>query len=130
MNGSFPWFRRLGLSLIAFGLLAGTAFGAPQPPAPGASPAAPGVTAPSAAHPDPIDKALERGELTKGEADVLRQLHDLRKARMEQFRSEATAIVEKAVEDGKITREQADRMLRHGKKHRREHTHSHAQPKP
>lgn len=60
-----------------------------------------------------IDKAVEAGKLTQGEADTLRQLQDLRHSYMEKFKTDAKTLIDQAVKDGKITQDQADRMIKH-----------------
>lgn len=50
--------------------------------------------------------------LTPGQTEVLKQIGQLRKNYMEQFRTDAKATIEKAVKDGKITQQQADDMLK------------------
>ncbi len=52
------------------------------------------------------------GELTQGQKDTLKQLMELRKSHMEKMKAEATALIDQAVKDGKITQEQGDKMLR------------------
>lgn len=77
---------------------------------------------------EPAPSGQEKAEqvdkqLSPGETEVLDKLKQLHKAHREQFKKEATAVLEQAVKEGKITREQADTLLHHKPhmKHRKEH---------
>lgn len=60
-----------------------------------------------------IDKAVQEGKLTQGEADTMKKLGELRRSYMEKYKAEAKGIVEQGVKDGKLTQQQAERMLNH-----------------
>ncbi|MDF2630801.1 MAG: hypothetical protein K0R39_4632 [Symbiobacteriaceae bacterium] len=57
-----------------------------------------------------LEEKVREGKLTAGEAEVVQQLHDLRRSYHEKFRTDAQSLIDKAVKDGKITKEQADRF--------------------
>jgi len=61
-----------------------------------------------------IQALVEAGKLTQGEADVVVKLSDLRRSFMEKLKAESKVITEQAVAEGKITQEQADRLLSKG----------------
>lgn len=98
-----------GSVLIVVGVLAGAAFAASQSTDP-----APSTSAPARAKRFDLDAAVAAGKLTAAEADVLKKIGELRKAAMEKLRGDAKAIIDQAVNDGKITREQADKLLKKG----------------
>lgn len=72
---------------------------------------APAASAPAKA--DRLDQAVADGKLTQAEADVIKQIDELRQAAMEKLQADVKAVIEQAVADGKITQEQADQMLSH-----------------
>lgn len=78
--------------------------------------ASPGHGAGSA-KPNQVDKLVEQGKLTQAEADVLKQLQQLRRNHMEQLKKESTALIDQAVKDGKLTQQQAERLSKLGRKH-------------
>lgn len=65
-----------------------------------------------------LEEKVREGKLTAGEAEVVQQLHDLRRSYHEKFRAEAQSVIDKAVKDGKITPEQAERF-KAPRKHRK-----------
>lgn len=74
---------------------------------------APGTTlaAPSPARaPEQTERAPEG--LSPAQKEVLNQLRDLRKRHREQLQQETREVVEKAVKDGKLTRQEADQLLK------------------
>lgn len=67
-----------------------------------------------------LDQAVKEGKLTEGQAQIIRQIHDLRESYRQKFEAERLAIIDQAVKDGKITQDEAaklkqPRMGRHGK---------------
>lgn len=54
----------------------------------------------------------QTSQSTPAESNVLKQLHELRRAERAKLKAAEKALVEQAVTDGKLTREQADRMLK------------------
>ncbi|HYG60880.1 MAG TPA: hypothetical protein VD902_22610 [Symbiobacteriaceae bacterium] len=56
--------------------------------------------------------AAAKATLSEGAQAVRTQLGDLRKAAMEKLQADSKALVDQAVAEGKITQEEADRMLR------------------
>jgi polyhydroxyalkanoate synthesis regulator phasin len=57
-----------------------------------------------------LDQMVKDGKITQGEADVLTELHALRKRQMGQLHADAKALIAKAVAEGKITQAQADKL--------------------
>ncbi|HEY3366382.1 MAG TPA: hypothetical protein VGK74_15105 [Symbiobacteriaceae bacterium] len=98
-----------------FGVIAGTVLVAGSMLAAGAVYAAESVpTAPAAAAQpaakDFLADAVKTGKMTQAEADVHKQLDDLRKAAMDKLKADSQAIIDQAVKDGKLTQEQADKL--------------------
>jgi polyhydroxyalkanoate synthesis regulator phasin len=62
---------------------------------------------------NPATDAVHARQLTPAEQEVHKQLGDLRRAHRERYKADARALVDKAVKDGKLTREQGDRLLAH-----------------
>lgn len=101
-----------GAMLLTGALLTGAAF-------------AEGDASSAAARQDKVEQAVKEGKLTQGEADTLKQLGELRRSYMERYKADAKALVDRAMTDGKLTKEQAERMLQrkghfghgHGKGH-------------
>lgn len=60
-----------------------------------------------------LEQAVKDGKLSRGEADVLTQIGQLRQAALDKLKSDAKTVIEQAVKDGKLTQEQADRLLNH-----------------
>ena len=70
-----------------------------------------------AAEPDAAAQAAQAAKqtvLSEGQKGLLQQLHDLRKSYMEKFQAEAKALTDQAVAEGKVTQEEADRLLQKG----------------
>ncbi|HYF78311.1 MAG TPA: hypothetical protein VD973_14305 [Symbiobacteriaceae bacterium] len=65
-----------------------------------------------------LEEKVREGKLTAGEAEVVQKLHDLRRSYHEKFRADAQSVIDKAVKDGKITPEQAERF-KAPRKHRK-----------
>lgn len=65
-----------------------------------------------------LEEKVREGKLTAGEAEVVQKLHDLRRSYHEKFQAEAQSVIDKAVKDGKITKEQAERF-KAPRKHRK-----------
>lgn len=107
LNLKNKWAIIAGTTLVAGSLLAAGAVYASD-----SAPATPsGTTQP--AKPDfktHLDDAVKAGKLTQGEADVMKQLDDLRQAAMDKLKSDSQAVIDQAVKDGKITQEQADKL--------------------
>lgn len=57
-----------------------------------------------------LDQMVKDGKITQGQADVMRQLQDVRRKAMEQLKTDSKAVIDQAVKDGKITQEQADKL--------------------
>ncbi|HYF96392.1 MAG TPA: hypothetical protein VD969_29645 [Symbiobacteriaceae bacterium] len=57
-----------------------------------------------------LEEKVKEGKLTPGEAEVVEKLHGLRRSYHQKFKAEANAVIEQALKDGKITKEQADRF--------------------
>lgn len=89
------WIRLTAAMLLAGALLAPQVAGAAPTPTP----------APSEAQ-----KAPEN--LSPAQKEVLKQLRELRKRHREQLRTESRELVEKAVKEGKLTREEGDQLLK------------------
>ncbi len=90
----------VGAVLLTGALLTGAAFASEEGKAP-------------TAQTERVDKAVQEGKLTQGEADTLKKLGELRRSYMEKYKAEAKALLEQSVKDGKITKEQAQRILKH-----------------
>ena len=112
MNKVTKWATIAGTVLITGGLIVGAAVAAPALSSSGNAPAA--AQTPGQSH---LDKAVKEGKLTQAEADVLKQLGDLRKSYMEKYKADAKNLIDQAVKSGKITQEQADKMLKGHAKH-------------
>lgn len=100
----------VGSTLVAGGLLTTAAFAATGDGA--ATTETPAASAPVQKGFN-LDQAVADGKLTQAEADVMKQVEDLRKAAMEKLQADTKAVVDQAVADGKITQKQADKMLSH-----------------
>jgi polyhydroxyalkanoate synthesis regulator phasin len=110
MNAKNKWLVRIGTVLVAGILTTGVAM------------ADGGLQ-------ERLQKAVEAGKLTQGQAEVMTQLHDLRVAAWSKLKADSQALIEQAVKDGKITREQADEMLeRMAKPGRKGHKGWHGRP--
>lgn len=57
-----------------------------------------------------LQQAVQSGKMTQGEADLLTQLDQVRTSYMEKMKTEIQATIDKAVADGTVTQEQADRL--------------------
>ncbi|HWI61011.1 MAG TPA: hypothetical protein VNT75_04160 [Symbiobacteriaceae bacterium] len=57
-----------------------------------------------------LQEKVEEGKLTAGEAEVVQKLHELRRGYHEKFRTDAQALIDQAVKEGKITKEQGERF--------------------
>ena len=57
-----------------------------------------------------LEEKVKEGKLTPGEAEVVEKLHGLRRSYHEKFKADANSVIEQALKDGKITKEQADRF--------------------
>ncbi|MDF2626463.1 MAG: hypothetical protein K0R39_294 [Symbiobacteriaceae bacterium] len=91
----------VGALLISGGLLAGVAM-ANEAPADASAQAAGGTAE--------VVKVGPLGQLSEGAKSVLSQLQELRKSYMEKFQADAKALTDKAVAEGTITQEEADRL--------------------
>jgi polyhydroxyalkanoate synthesis regulator phasin len=89
-----------GSVLIAGGVLTGAVFAAEAPEA--------------TTQPTQTEQSAKRSELTAGQKEVLQQLSDLRKSAMEKLQADSKAVIDQAAAEGKITQEQADKLLRRG----------------
>jgi polyhydroxyalkanoate synthesis regulator phasin len=103
MNIRQKWSAIAGTVLVAGGLLAGSAFAAQKGNA---------AEQPRA---DRLEQAVKEGKLTQAEADLIKQLHELRHTYRQKFEADAKGLVDQAVKDGKITRAQADKLMHKGK---------------
>lgn len=92
-------------------LMAGTALLCGTVLSSGALAASPSATRDSQPATNLLERAVQEGTLSQGEADVIKEIGQLRKAAMEKLVADAKGVIEGAVKSGKITREQADRML-------------------
>ncbi|HYF94360.1 MAG TPA: hypothetical protein VD969_19240 [Symbiobacteriaceae bacterium] len=94
--------RKIGIAagavVLAGSLLAGAAF---ANEARAATPAAPGVL-------------VKQSALSEGAKAVLTQMRELRKAAMEKLKADSKGIIDQAVAEGKITQEEADKLLERG----------------
>lgn len=69
-------------------------------------------------------KGGDKSKLTApspGVQEVIGEIKELRKARMEEFRSEVEAVIDQARKEGKITAEEASQLKDIGKKHHHHH---------
>lgn len=89
-----------GALLVTGALVTGAAFASEAPA--------------TTAQPQSVESNTKASALTQAEQDVLTQLKDLRTSVMEKLAADSKALVDQAVKDGKITQEQADRLLKHG----------------
>jgi polyhydroxyalkanoate synthesis regulator phasin len=110
MSISRKWGAIAGAVVVSVGLLAGGAVYAASQPDQAAAPSAQGQST----HKN-LDHAVKEGKLTQGQADVMKQLQDLRQSYRQKFEADAKSVVDQAVKDGKLTQDQADKMLQHGK---------------
>lgn len=62
--------------------------------------------------PAPMESGKPAEALTPAQKEVLKQLRDLRRSYREKLRTDSQAVVEKAVKDGRISRQEADQLLR------------------
>lgn len=63
-----------------------------------------------------IETATER---TPAESEVHQQLKELKRATMVRFKSERKQLLDQAVKEGKLTKEQAEKMMEHRGHHHR-----------
>lgn len=71
-------------------------------------------------------KESDKSKLTApspGVQEVIGEIRELRKARMEQFRTEVEAVIDQAKKEGKITSDEANQLKDFGKKHHQHHGH-------
>jgi polyhydroxyalkanoate synthesis regulator phasin len=109
------WLIAAGAVLVSGALATGVAFAASSDKG---TQGAPNATHPfKGAHgmkgpkgPADLSKLVESGKITQAEADVLKQLQDLRQKQMAQLKADSQALIDKAVAEGKITQEQADKL--------------------
>jgi polyhydroxyalkanoate synthesis regulator phasin len=62
--------------------------------------------------PADLSQLVESGKITQAEADVLKQLQELHQKQMAQLKADSQALIDKAVAEGKITQEQAEKLKR------------------
>jgi len=96
-----------GSVLVTGGLLTGAALAATDT-------TVPTPTAIAAAVTGRLEQAVADGKITQAEADVLKQIQELRASVMEKLKTDSQAIIDQAVTDGKITQEQADSLKTYG----------------
>jgi len=89
------WITAVGAAILAATLSSGVAF---------------------AAH---ADSAKEK--LSPGVQQLMTEIRSLRHERMKQFRAEAEAKIDAAVKEGRITQEEANRILQRWKAHQHKH---------
>gem|GEM_PF-5873005 len=58
-----------------------------------------------------LEDAVKSGKLSQGEADVMRQIGELR----QNYKSQVQSLLDQAVKDGKINQEQAGKLMHHGR---------------
>jgi|GEM_PF-3943387 len=92
----------VGALLISGGVLTGAALANEAP-----------ATADPAAQTQGVTKA---NPLSEAARELLTKIGEIRKSYMEKADTDAKALVDQAVADGKITREEADKLLHHGGK--------------
>lgn len=98
-----------GSAVLTGALLTGAAYAASNDSAAAPAPSA------ATAQANNLDQAVKDGKLTQAQADLMKQIGDLRKSAMEKVQADSKAIIDQAVKDGKITQDQADKMLKgHG----------------
>ncbi|HYF78180.1 MAG TPA: hypothetical protein VD973_13650 [Symbiobacteriaceae bacterium] len=103
-----------GSALITATVLSGAAFAATtDSTSADPSSAASAASAPAKADRLSLDQAVADGQLTQAQADILKQLGDLRTAAREKIEADSKAIVDQAVAAGTITQEEADALLSH-----------------
>lgn len=93
------WVAIAGAVLVSGALLTGAAFAAGGAGS-GASSARP-------------EKAAHAANLSPGQTELHKQLQELRKSAMEKLKADSKALIDQAVKDGKITQQEADRLLKH-----------------
>jgi len=112
MNLKSKWGAVAGAVVITGAVLtAGIALAESSNSGAAASPSA--TQAPSKDRTNWLDEAVKSGKLTQAEADVMKQLDDLRKSAMEKLQADEKAIIDQAVKDGKLTQDQADKLSKH-----------------
>ena len=95
--------RLAGAAVLSTLLLTATAFAA----------------TPKEAPPKELPK-MEQQQLSPGEKEVLQELKELRRSHREKLKADSMSVLERAVKQGKITQEQADKLKarRHAKIHK------------
>jgi polyhydroxyalkanoate synthesis regulator phasin len=101
------WMVVAGAVLLSGALVTGVAFAAERP-------AGKMAHGPMMGQKPDLDQLVKEGKITQAEADVLKQLQDLRQKAMAQLKTDAKAVIDQAVKDGKLTQEQADRLTKRG----------------
>lgn len=91
----------VGALVISGGLLAGVAM-ANEAPA--------DASAQAAGDSAQVEKVGPLGQLSEGAKNLLNQLSELRKSYMEKYQADAKALTDKAVAEGTVTQEEADRL--------------------
>jgi polyhydroxyalkanoate synthesis regulator phasin len=61
-----------------------------------------------------LDQQVKDGKLTQGQEDVMLQLDSLRQEAMTKLQADEKAIIDQAVQSGKITRDEATQLQQHG----------------
>ncbi|HEY8346140.1 MAG TPA: hypothetical protein VIL07_02555 [Symbiobacteriaceae bacterium] len=77
------------------------------------APQAVAAAEPAAPAPVEAEAAKPQESLTPAQKEVLKQIRELRKQYRQKLQAESRELVEKAVKEGKLSRQEADQLLKH-----------------
>jgi polyhydroxyalkanoate synthesis regulator phasin len=116
MNLKSRWIAIASGVMVAGAVSAGAAMAATgsTTPAPTQAPAQTQAQSRAQSEAARIQAAVASGKLTQAQADVLKQLGDLRQAAMAKVKTDEKAVLDQAVASGKLTQAEADKLLQRG----------------